>query len=73
MVYLTLDIIAVSSSLIITRDKNTFSNYLIKIEVLSVAFLIFRFISARTVDRFSAVYSTSARFRIWRNIYYSNF
>jgi hypothetical protein len=62
--YLILDIIAVSSFLIITKNRNAFFSCLIKIETFSVAFPAFRLIPAKTVDRFSAVYSASAKSRI---------
>jgi hypothetical protein len=61
MVYLILGAIIASFFLIITRDKDTFSSYPIRIETLSVAFSVFRLISARAVDRFSAVYSASVK------------
>jgi hypothetical protein len=62
MVYSLFNVIIVSSSLIITSDKDASSNYLIKIKTLSVAFLVLMLISAKTIDRFSAVLSVSARF-----------
>ena len=72
MIYLTLSIIIASSFLIIIRDRDIFSSYSARIEVLSIIFLAFRFIPVKAIDRFSAVYSVSARSRIWRNICYSN-
>jgi hypothetical protein len=64
MVHLTFNTITTSSSLAIIRDRNTFSNYSAKIEALFVAFLASRLIPAKAVDRFSAVYSISARSRV---------
>jgi hypothetical protein len=57
MVYLIFSIIAVSSSLAITRNRDTFFSYSAKIEAFFVAFLVFMLIPARAVDRFSAVLS----------------
>jgi hypothetical protein len=62
VIYSSLDVIIASFSLVITRDKDAFFSYLAKIKTLSVAFLVFRFISAKTVDRFSAVLSASVKF-----------
>ena len=62
--YLTLDIITASSSLAIIKNKNIFSNYSAKIEILFVVFPTFKFIPVKAVDKFSAVYSASARFLI---------
>jgi hypothetical protein len=67
-----LSIITAFFFLAITKNKDASSNYPARIETLSVASPAFIFISARAVDRFSAVLSASARFLIWRNIYYSN-
>jgi hypothetical protein len=61
MVYLTFGVIAISSSLIITRDKDAFFSYPARIEALSVAFPAFRLIPARAIDRFFAVLSASAK------------
>jgi hypothetical protein len=61
MIYLTFNTIATSFSLIITRDRNAFFNYLTNIETLSIAFPAFKFISAKAVDKFSAVFSASAK------------
>jgi intracellular septation protein A len=72
MVYLTLSAIAVFFSLTIIRDKDTFFNCPVKIEILFIVFSAFRLIPAKAVDRFSAVCSASARSRVWRNICYSN-
>jgi hypothetical protein len=72
MVYLILGAIAAFSSLVIIKDKDAFSNCLIKIKALSIAFPVFKLIPVRTVDKFSAVCSASARFRVWRNICCSN-
>jgi hypothetical protein len=61
MVYLTLNIIVASSSLAIIKNSDVSSNCPAKIEALSVVFSAFRLIPARAVDRFSAVYSVSAK------------
>jgi hypothetical protein len=59
--YPTLNTVTASFSLTITKNSKTFSNCPIKIEILSVAFPAFRLIPARTVNKFSAVYSASAK------------
>jgi hypothetical protein len=61
MVYLILSAIAASSSLAIIRDRNAFFNYPARIETLFIAFPIFMLTLARAIDRFSAVFSTSAK------------
>jgi hypothetical protein len=61
MVYLIFGIIAASSSLAITRDKDAFFNYPARIEALSVVFLTSTLSPVKAVDRFSAVFSTSAK------------
>jgi hypothetical protein len=73
MIYLIFDIIAASSSLAITRDKDAFFSCPARIETLFVVFPVFMLISVKAVDRFSAVLSASAKFLFWRNIYYSSF
>jgi hypothetical protein len=72
MVHLTLGAIAISFSLIIIRDRNTFFNYFAKIETFFVVFSAFILIPIRTVDRFFIVFSVSAKSFAWRNICYSN-
>jgi hypothetical protein len=72
MVYLTFNIIAAFFSLAITKNRDTFFSCPAKIETFFIIFLAFRLIPAKAIDRFSAVYSISAKSRIWRNIYYSN-
>jgi hypothetical protein len=64
MVYPILDAIIASFSLIIIRDKDIFFSCPIKIEALSIIFPVFRLISAKAVDRFSAVCFVSARSRV---------
>jgi hypothetical protein len=61
MVHPTLGIIAVSFSLAIIRDRNIFFSYSAKIEALSVAFSAFRLTLVKTIDKFSAVFSASAK------------
>jgi hypothetical protein len=61
IVHSFLSTIIISFSLAITRDNDAFSNYPAKIEALSVAFPASTFSPAKTVDRFSAVLSTSAK------------
>ena len=53
--------ITVSSFLAITRNSDTFFNCPAKIEALFIASPAFTLSPARAVDRFSAVYSVSAR------------
>ena len=72
MVYLILNTIATSSFLTIIKNRDTSFNYPARIEALSVISPAFMLNSARAVDRFSAVYSASARSLLWRNICYSN-
>jgi hypothetical protein len=55
------NVIIAFSSLIIIRDKDTFFNYSISIEILFIAFLASIFSLAKTVDRFFAVLSASAK------------
>ena len=73
IVYLTLSTIAAFSSLVITKDRDVFFSYPVRIETLSIAFPVFMLNSARAVDRFSAVFSVSAKSLAWRNICYSSF
>ena len=73
MVYPIFGIITVSSSLAIIKDRDVFFNYPARIEAFSVAFSIFMFNLARVIDRFSAVFSVSAKSLAWRNICYSSF
>jgi hypothetical protein len=71
--YLILNIIAASSFLIIIRDRDASFSYLANIKAFSVVFPAFRLILVKAIDRFSAVFSASARFLVWRSICYSNF
>jgi hypothetical protein len=64
MVHLIFNAITVSSFLIIIRDKNTFFNCPVKIEILSVVFSASMLIPAKAVNRFFAVLSVSARSRV---------
>jgi hypothetical protein len=57
MVYPTLSIIAVSSSLAITKNRDVSFNCPAKIDAFSVVFPVFRLTPVKAVDRFSAVYS----------------
>jgi hypothetical protein len=61
MIYPIFNTITTSSSLTITKNRNTFSNCPTKIETLSVAFPASRLTLAKTVNRFSAVLSTSTK------------
>jgi hypothetical protein len=61
MVYPTFNTITVSSSLAITKNKDTFSSYSAKIETLFVVSLTSILIPAKAVDRFSAVFSASTK------------
>jgi hypothetical protein len=61
MVYLTFNIIAVSFSLAIIRDRDIFFSYPARIEALSVVFSTFKLTPARVVNRFSAALSTSVK------------
>jgi hypothetical protein len=61
IIYLFFNVITASSSLIIIRDKDIFSNCPAKIETLSVIFPVLTFSPARAVDRFSAILSASAK------------
>jgi hypothetical protein len=61
MVYLILSTIVTFFSLVITRDRDIFSNCLAKIEALFIAFSAFMFISARAVDRFFTILSASVK------------
>jgi hypothetical protein len=64
MVHLIFNAIIASFSLAIIKDRDTFFSCLVRIEALFIAFLIFRLIFIKAVDRFSAVYSASAKFFI---------
>jgi hypothetical protein len=59
--YSFFSVIIVFSSLAITRDSDASSNYPAKIEILSVASPASTLSPAKTVDRFSAVFSASAK------------
>ena len=61
MVYLIFSIIVASFSLAIIRDRDTFFNYLVRIEIFSVVSLIFMLIPARAVNRFFAVFLAFAK------------
>jgi hypothetical protein len=61
MMYPIFNVIATSSSLIITKNRDTFFSYLARIETLSVAFPAFKLTPARAVNRFSAVLSIFAK------------
>jgi hypothetical protein len=61
MVYLIFSIIVASSFLVIIRDKNTFFNYLARIEALSIVLLVSTLSLVKVVDRFFAVLSASAK------------
>jgi hypothetical protein len=61
MVYPIFGAITASFFLAIIRDKDTFSSYPARIEALFIVFLVFIFISAKAVDRFSAVFSAFAK------------
>jgi hypothetical protein len=56
-----LSAIATSFFLAIIRNRDAFSNYSVKIKALSVAFPAFKLISVKIIDRFSAVFSASAK------------
>jgi hypothetical protein len=64
IIYFILDIIAASSSLAIIKDRDTFFSCPARIKALSIAFLVFRLIPARAVDRFLAVYLIFAKSRV---------
>jgi hypothetical protein len=64
MIHPTFDAFTAFSSLTITKDRDVSSNYPAKIEALSVVFSAFRLIPAKVIDKFSAVYSVSARSRV---------
>jgi hypothetical protein len=64
MVYLIFGAIAASFSLIIIKDRDISFSCPARIEALSIVFLVFRLIPVKAVDRFSAVYSASARSRV---------
>jgi hypothetical protein len=70
MVYLIFNVIAASFSLAIIRNKDIFFSCLARIEALFIVFLISMLTLAKTVDKFSAVFSVSAKSLFWRNIYY---
>jgi NADH:ubiquinone oxidoreductase subunit 6 (subunit J) len=72
MVYLIFNAITASFSLAIIRDRDTFFSCPAKIETFSIVSSVFILTSARAIDRFFAVLSASAKFLVWRNIYYSN-
>jgi hypothetical protein len=61
MVHSFLGIVTISFFLAITRDSDAFFSYSAKIEALFIAFSISTLNPARTVDRFSAVFSASAK------------
>jgi hypothetical protein len=61
MIYSLFNAIITSFSLIITRNKDTFSNCPARIEALSIISPIFILNPARTVDRFFTVLSASAK------------
>jgi hypothetical protein len=61
MVHLLLNAIIIFSFLAIISERDISFSYLTRIEARSVVFPAFRLIPARIVDRFSAVYSASAR------------
>jgi hypothetical protein len=73
MVYSLFGAIITSFSLAIIRDSDVFFSCPAKIEALSIVFPVSTFSSAKAVDRFSAVFSASARSFPWRNICYFNF
>jgi hypothetical protein len=73
MIYPIFGAIAASSSLAITRDKDAFSNCPARIEAFFIAFSASTLSPAKTVNRFSAVLSASAKSFIWRNICCSSF
>jgi hypothetical protein len=59
--HLTFSTFAASFFLIIIKDRNVFSSCLANIEALFIASPASMLSLARAVDRFSAVYSVSAR------------
>jgi hypothetical protein len=59
--YLFLNAITAFFSLAITKDSDAFSSCPTKIEALSIAFSASTLSPAKTVDRFSAVLSVSAK------------
>jgi hypothetical protein len=61
MVYSVFKVITVSSFLAITRDKNAFSSYPVRIETLFIVFSAFILSLAKAVNRFFTVLSASAR------------
>jgi hypothetical protein len=61
MIYLTLGAIVASFSLITIRDRDISSSCFTSIKALSVVSPAFRLILAKAVDRFSAVFSVSAK------------
>jgi hypothetical protein len=64
MIYLIFDAIAASFFLVITKDRDAFSNCPARIETLFIIFPASRLIPAKAVARFSAVCSASARSRV---------
>jgi hypothetical protein len=64
MVYPIFSAFAISSFLIIIKNRNISFNCPAKIEIFSVAFSAFMLIPARAVDRFFAVFSAFARSRV---------
>jgi hypothetical protein len=71
-VHLLFNAIIAFSSLAITRDKDVFSNYSTRIEILFTVFSASILNPAKIIDRFFAVFSASAKSLFWRNICYSN-
>jgi hypothetical protein len=59
--YSSFSAIIAFSSLAITRDKDAFSSYLVRIEALSVVFSVFKLTLVKAINRFSAVFSVSVK------------
>jgi hypothetical protein len=64
MVYLIFSALTIFSSLVIIRNRDIFFNCPARIETFSIAFSASRLAPVKAVDRFSAVYSVSARSRV---------
>jgi hypothetical protein len=72
MIHSFFSVIIISSSLAIIRDSDAFSNCPARIKTLFIVSPVSTLNPARTIDKFSAVLSASAKSLPWRNICYSN-
>jgi hypothetical protein len=61
IIYSFFSVITASFFLIIIKDKDTFSNCPARIETLSITFSALTLSPARAVDKFSTVFSASAK------------